>query len=117
VEHVKLVKADLIMQGELQAAALELENTAYIGIVSITIDQIANKSKNGVTASGFTPDKPPIVVIEPGARKTLTLGSLDETSPIRIGAVMFSDGTEEGCGSSLKTMRELKTHDTNGRPQ
>jgi hypothetical protein len=116
VEHVKLVKAELKMLGENQVAALELENTAYIGVVSVSVDQTANNTKNGVTKSGFTPDKPPLVVIEPGEKATLELGNLDVNSPIRIGAAMFSDGTEEGCGSSLKTMRELKTHDTNRRP-
>ncbi len=117
VEHVKLVKAELVMQGESQAAALELENTAFVGIVSISIEQIANKTKNGVTKSGFTPDKPPIVIIAPGERETLTLDNLDGNSPLRIGAAIFSDGTEEGCAGSLKTIRAVKTHDTNPRPQ
>jgi hypothetical protein len=108
VEHVKLVKADLVMQGESQVALLEVENEAYIGIVSISIDQIADRTKDSVVVSGFTPDKPPAVVIEPGARKAITLGNLSAHSPIRIGGAMFSDGTEEGCESSLKGMRESK---------
>jgi len=117
VEHVKLVKAELIMQGETQAATLELENTAYVGIVSISVEQIVNKTKNGVTKSGFTPDKPPIVIIAPGERETLTLDNLDGNSPLRIGAAIFFDGTEEGCGASLRTIRDVKAHNTNPRPQ
>jgi len=115
VDHVKLVKAELIMQGESQAAALELENTAYVGIVSITVEQLANKTKNGVTKSGFTPDKPPIVIIAPGEKQTITSANLDGNSPLRIGAAIFSDGTEEGCPGSLRTIRAVKSHDTNGR--
>jgi len=116
VEHVKLVKAELVMQGESQAAALELENTAYVGIVSISLDQTANKTTNGVTRSGFTPDKPPIVIIAPGEKQTITFGNLDGNSPLRIGAAIFSDGTEEGCAGSLRTIHAVKTHDIKGRP-
>lgn len=116
VEHAKLVKAELVMQGDNQAAALEIENIAYIGIVSISVEQIANKTKNGVTKSGFTPDKPPSVVIAPGESKTITL-TLEWNTPLRIGAAIFSDGTEEGCAASLKTIHEVRAHDTNGRPQ
>lgn len=116
VEHVKLVKAELIMQGENQAAALEVENTAYIGIVAITVDQITNKTKESSTESGFTPDKPPIVVIAPSERKVLQLGNLDGNSPLRIGAAIFSDGTEEGCPASLRTIHDAKAHLTKSRP-
>lgn len=115
VEHVKLVKADLIMQGENPAVALEIEDTAYIGIVSILVEQIANKTREGVTKSGFTPDKPPIVIIAPGESQTITLGNLDGSSPLRIGAAIFSDGTEEGCGSSLRTIRLVKARDIKPR--
>ena len=116
VEHVKLVKAELVMQGENQAAALEIENTAYIGIVSISVEQIANKTTNGVTKSGFTPDKPPIVIIAPGEKETIIL-TLEWNTALRIGAAIFSDGTEEGCAASLSTIRDVKDHDTNRRPQ
>jgi hypothetical protein len=111
-QHIKVVRAELLMQGDSQVAALELENEAYIGVVSISIEQIANKTKQGVVESGFTPDKPPMIVIPPGERKTITVGNLEAKSPIRIGGVMFSDGTEEGCESSLKTMRQLKDYNT-----
>lgn len=111
-QHIKVVKAELVSQGDSQVAALELENEAYIGVVSISIDHIVDKMKHGVMESGFTPDKPPMIVIAPGERKTITIGNLGANSPIRIGAVMFSDGTEEGCSSSLKTMRELKDFHT-----
>jgi len=117
LEHVKLVKAELIMQGDSQAASLELENQAYVGVVSISVETIVDKAKYGVVESGFTPDKPPEVVIPPGGRKTITLGNLGEKSAIRIGAVTFSDGTEEGCESSLKTMRDVKERDSRERPR
>ena len=116
VEHVKVVKTELSMQGDTPAAVLELENTAYVGIVSITVEQIANKTTNGVTRSGFSPGKPPIVIIASGEKQTIKFGNLDGNSPLRIGAAIFSDGTEEGCATSLKTIRAVRSHDTNGRP-
>lgn len=116
VEHIKLVKAELINQGDSQVASLELENQAYVGVISISLETIVDKAKYGVLESGFSPDKPPAIVIAPGERKTITIGNLGPDSPIRIGAVTFADGTEEGCESSLKRMREMKDHDNKERP-
>lgn len=115
-QHIKVVKAELLMWGDHQVAALELENEAYIGVISVSLDHISDKMKYAVVESGFTPDKPPMIVIPPGERKTITIGNLGANSPIRIGGVMFSDGTEEGCESSLKTMRESKTKLKERRP-
>ena len=110
VQHIKVVKAELVNQGDSQAAVLELENEAFVGVVSISVEQISHNGKNSVVSSAFQPDKPPLVVIPPGDKKTLILGNLESKSVIRIGGVMFSDGTEEGCESSLKAMRKLKDH-------
>ena len=107
-EHIKLIKAELVYQGELQAVALEVENEAYVGVISISVEQTANRERHSVVPSGFTPDQPPEIVIAPRERMTITLGYLSPKAPIRIGGVMFTDGTEEGCDSSLKSMRELR---------
>lgn len=110
-EHIKLLKAELLTDGDAQVARLEVENDAYIGVISISIDQIADKGKHSVILSAFSPDKAPLIVIKPGETKSIWLENLSERSPIRIGGVMFSDGTEEGCESSLKEIRALKDHD------
>src|SRR5205807_1161801 len=110
-EHIKLIKAELVYQGESQVAALEVENEAYVGVTSISIEQIVNRERHSIVPSGFTPDQPPQIVIPPGGRQTITLGNLGK-APIRIGAVMFADGTEEGCQSSLKSIHELKDFNT-----
>jgi len=118
VEHVKLVKAELVNQGDSQVAVLELENQAYIGVISISVETIADKHKHSVVWSAFSPDKPPLIIIPPHEKGTMQIGNLEANSPIRIGSVMFSDGTEEGCESSLKTMREMKDfHTKKGGPQ
>jgi len=111
LEHVKITKAELVMQGDAQVASLELENQAYVGVVSTSVEQVVDKHQNSTGLTGFTPDKPPIVVIAPGQRTVVTLGDLSQ-NPIRVGAAMFSDGTEEGCKSSLKELRESKDSET-----
>jgi hypothetical protein len=118
VEHVKVVKAELVNQGDSQVASLELENTAYIGVTSVSIDTIVGKANAAVVKSAFSPDKEPLVIIPPGKTITMTIGNLSENSRIRIGSVLFSDGTEEGCRTSLETMRKLKESDTKkgGKP-
>lgn len=112
LEHVKLIKGELLMLGNSQVAALELENQAYVGVVSISLEQIVDKHKHSVVETGSTPDKPPLIVIPPGERKTITIGNLGQDSPIRIGAVIYSDGTEEGCESALKDIRKSKDFHT-----
>lgn len=111
VDHIKIINAELKMQGDLQVASIEVENEAYIGIVSISLEQAVYRGKQSYVPTGFSPNKPPMIIIEPGARITLVLGNL-ESRPLRIGGAMFSDGTEEGCESSLKDMRELKESNT-----
>lgn len=96
------------MWGDFQVASLELQNDAPVDIVSISIEQIAQREKNATILNGFTPDAPPITVIASGQRKTLTLGNLYANSPIRIGAVLFANGEEEGCKSSLKQIHLFK---------
>lgn len=111
VEHLKLVKAELVTRGQSQVATLELENLAYIGVTAFSVDTIVGKTNSAVMRSAFSPDKEPLIVIPPGEKITISIGNLSENSRIRIASVMFSDGTEEGCGSSLKTMREIKNRD------
>jgi len=112
VSHVKLVNARLEDWGESQVAVFELENQAYVGVTSLSIEQIYKGGSNAVIESGFSPDKEPLIIIPPGGRKTAHIGNLEANSLIRIGSVMFSDGTEEGCASSLKEAREIKDRDT-----
>ena len=118
LEHVKLVKAELVSQGDSQVALLELENDAYIGVTAISVDTIVDKAKYSVVKSAFSPDKEPLIIIPPHEKATITIGNLSANSRIRIASVMFSDGTEEGCETSLKTIRAIKDRDTRrGGPQ
>ena len=118
VEHVKLVNAKLVNHGDSQVAVLEVENQAYVGVISISVETMVDKAKYSVVKTGFSPDKEPLIIIPPREKASIEIGNLTANSPIKIASVMFSDGTEEGCASSLKTMHEIKDHDTKkGGPQ
>lgn len=112
VEHVKLIKADLVLQGDSQVAVLGLENEAYIGVTAISVETLGGKQKYTVLESGYSPDKEPLIIIPARGKKTVTIGNLFENCRLRIASVRFSDGTEEGCEMALQTMRKLKDHDT-----
>jgi hypothetical protein len=112
VEHIKVTNAKLVDVGDSQVADLELENKAYVGVISIALEIWGHDAKNSVVWSAFSPDKEPQIVLAPGERGTMRIGNLSADLPIRVGSVMFSDGTEEGCETSKKTMRMLKDKDT-----
>ncbi|HKO35319.1 MAG TPA: hypothetical protein VJV21_02490 [Pyrinomonadaceae bacterium] len=112
LQHVTVVKAELLMRGDSQVASLELQNDAQVDIVSISIEQIAQRERHATNLTGFKPDAPPETVIASGQRKTLTLGNLDANSPIRVGGALFANGEEEGCKSSLKEIHQLKDFNT-----
>src|ERR1044071_4487047 len=86
-EHIKLISAELVDRGSAQVAVLEVENEAYVGVTSISVEQLANRERHATVPSGFTPDQPPQIVISPGEKKTITLGYLGAKTPIRIGGV------------------------------
>jgi hypothetical protein len=112
IEHIKLVKAQLLNQGEHQVASLELENDAYIGVTAISVETLGGKQKYTVIESGYSTDKEPLIIIPARGKKTVTIGNLFENCRLRIASVRFSDGTEEGCEMALQTMRKMKDHDT-----
>jgi hypothetical protein len=107
VQHVTLVKAELVNRGAHQEVELELRNDAYIGIVALAIETTVGKEQHKVIASGFSPDQPPVVILQPQGMKKFSIGNLSQDSPIKIASVTFSDGTEEGCEDGLKTMRQV----------
>jgi hypothetical protein len=113
VEHLKVVKGKLKTRDDgTQVAILELENTGYVGVTAFSVETVSGKEKHTITKSAFSPDKAPLIIIPPQAKKSIELANLSANSPIRIATVMFADGTEEGCESSLQTMRLVKDRDT-----
>lgn len=117
VEHVKVVDAQLVDQAGSQVLVVELENQAFIDVVSVSVEQLYRGGKDSVVSSGFSPDSPPSAVILPGQRRKMTVANLHSQSLIRIAGVMFSDGTEEGCESSLRDMREVREHNKKAGPK
>src|ERR1043166_1144340 len=53
VEHIKIVSAELRMRGDFQVASIEVENQAYVGVISISIEQMVDKAKHAAVDSGM----------------------------------------------------------------
>ena len=113
VNHLRVVKAELRTDenGD-QTVAIELENNAYVDITAVAIETRKGSEKYEVTESGFSSDNEPLIIIPSHKRRTFQIGNLYVNVPVRIGSVMYADGEEEGCGSSLKTLHYTKDRDT-----
>jgi len=89
---------------------VEVENTSDLGIIAVSLESTKGKDTYTVLTSTFEADEP-TPVIKPHETHTLSMGLSNVFSevPLKIGSVVYVDGTEEGCESSLKTMRNSKT--------
>lgn len=95
--------------------AVEVENTSEVDIIAISMESIKGKESYGVLTSSFEADEP-LAVIKPHSTATLTMevANVFTHVPLQIGSVMYADGTQEGCASSLKNMRDSKAmHEAN----
>ena len=120
VDHVKVIKAELKTDenGD-QTVTIEVENKANVDITAVAIETRKDREKFEVVESGFSPDKAPQIIIPSHGRRTLQIGNLYVDAPIRVGSVMYANGEEEGCDSSLKTLHYTKDRDSKkiGEPQ
>lgn len=111
-KNIKILKRTINDVGTPQASVtVEVENTSDLEIIAVSLESKKGKDTFTVLASTFEADEP-MPLIKPHETFILTMG-LSNVSPnvaLQIGSVMYLDGTEEGCESSLKTMRISKTH-------
>ena len=114
VKGVRVVKADVRYPETPDAAVeVEIENVSNLGIVAVSMESIkCPESYTTTLRSSFT-SKEPIVVIAPHKTATLTTSrsSVFPDVPLRLGSVIYADGTEEGCEDSLKTLHQVKEHE------
>jgi hypothetical protein len=110
VQHVRLVKAQLRTNAdETQTVVLEVENQAYVDVIAISLETSKKgQGKYEVVSSGFSPNKDPLVIIPSRGVKTLEFGNFYADEPLKLGSVIYADGTEEGCAPSLKSVHEVK---------
>lgn len=109
VKKITVVKAELAHSGTPDAAVvLELENNAEVGITAIALATTQERETYEITHSAsFNDDGVPKIVIAPHSTSTITMAVLFPHASIQIGGVLYSDGTEEGCKSSLKTLHQM----------
>jgi hypothetical protein len=93
---------------------VEVENTAEIGIIAITLE--SKKEGQAFIVSlrtSFEGDGEPRVVIKPHEVGKLEIAVTNTFSdvPLEIGSVMYADGSEAGDPESLETMHKVKDHE------
>jgi hypothetical protein len=114
---VSCAKSIKVLRGELKNAknpdgtiAVEVENTNDIGVIAISLESVKKAGEvYSVLRHSFGTDQP-IIIINPHATGTLKIEitNINPHAPLRIGSVMFADGSEEGCKSSIESMHESK---------
>lgn len=110
VTSIKVIKAKIMQPDRANAAlVIELENNSDIGIVAISIESKTERETYSEIKNTFGTEVP-LAVIEPHSIHIvrLPLSNIRPGALIEIGSVMYMDGTEEGCQSSLESMRESK---------
>ncbi|MCU1267645.1 MAG: hypothetical protein JWM21_3963 [Acidobacteria bacterium] len=109
VKRLTIVKAELLQSGTPDAAlVVELKNEAEVGITAIVLSTTRDRETYEITRSAsFSEDGNPKTVIEPHSSGKMTMALPFPQASIQIGGVLYSDGTEEGCKSSLKTLHGM----------
>ena len=113
-KSLEVVRATIVNEGEPTAAvALEIYNNSDKAVIAIAIESGDAKDGSGITKNGFPEgDSPPFSVIEPYGTITLEMSvfNLLPGKPLKIGGVVYADGTEEGDKITLETMHRQREH-------
>ena len=117
VRSLKILKTEI--KGEF--AFITIYNDTDTPVIAICIEVNDGKDAAGFTL-GLNEDDEPPVVLEPYSSITeqfplAHLRHVKPGTPIRIGGVMFADGTEEGDEDSLDTMHGQKAHHKAKKPK
>lgn len=113
VKNLEVVGVTIKGEGEANIAVIEIRNESDKPIIAITIESGDADNAAGVTFNGFNDgDESPTVVLEPHSITTVdfALSNVMHGHPIKIGAVMYVDDSEEGDEISLQTLRGQKHH-------
>jgi hypothetical protein len=90
---------------------IEVRNISDKPIIAIRLESGNEKSASSLTAEGFNEgDVPPTIILRPGESMKIdfSFSSIHPGLPIRIGAVMFADGTGDGESGLLEQMHKSK---------
>jgi len=110
---VRVVKADIVNPGTHDAMIeLQTENLTDLDIIAISMESVRGDEAFATLERSLSSAKEQTVIIKAHQVATLSTsqgGFIDV--PLRIGLVVYADGTEEGCESSLETLHQLREHD------
>lgn len=110
VKGVRVIKVDVTDYG---MVLLQVENLTDLGVIAVSFES----EKDGETHTTIphtpfkqTEQKEQIILIKPRDTTSVSIGqgSIFTGVPLNLGSVVYSDGTEEGCSSSLETLHEVK---------
>ena len=98
---------------ETAVIVIEVRNNSEKPIVALAVESGNEKDSSGVSTNGFrNGDEPPAVILEPHEtlKVRMPLSYVWPGTPVKVGAVMYLDGTEEGDEVTLGTLRRQKAH-------
>jgi len=117
VHSIEIVSTEIKGEDESTAfVAIKIKNNTNKLVIAVGVEVSDGVDSVGTVVNGFHEgDEPPSVVIEPFGSITVNfpLSNLKQVkpgNPIKIGGVMFADGTEQGDRDTLDTMRGQKEH-------
>jgi hypothetical protein len=114
VKGLEVIKATLKNKGKADVAAvLEIKNKTDKPVIAVSVEIGDPEEAGGITVNGYKEgDEPPSVVIEPRGSITvrLSLNNAKPGDPIRVSAVVFADGSEDGEKIALETVHTQKAH-------
>lgn len=114
VKNVKVLNAEVVGQTTSDAqVVLTVRNNMDKPIVAVAVESGDDKDAEGVNVHGFgASDAHPKTIIEPRGTYTLEM-PLSYVRPggvVKLGGVMYADGSEDGDEATLGTMRRQKEY-------
>lgn len=110
VSTIEVLKAEI----KDQIVEVEVKNIGEIGMTAIALTSAKGREAHTNSLSAdFDESKTPIIVLQPEMTTILKMevANIFKGFPLTISAVMYADGTDEGCTTSLQTLRKLKAND------
>lgn len=90
---------------------IEIRNNSVKPIVAISVESGDEKDSSGIGTDGFKDgDEPASIILQPSGTITMrmSVGALLPGRPLKVSAVMYADGTDDGEERAKETLRGWK---------
>ncbi len=101
-------------------ATIRIKNNSDRPILAVTLESGDDRDASGTNLNGFHDgDVPPSEVAKPHEtfEMDFPMSSVRPGRPIRVAAVIYADGTEEGDTGALQSMRKQREYRRNNRKE